>query len=567
MRKKRFHPLALLLCLLMLAGCAPKNVPEDPAAADFTYEAGENGIILTSYTGHAAELTIPQQIKGQNVVAIGESCFAGNIFLEKVQVSEGVTALGDYAFECCSVLKKVRLPASLLSIGDGAFSGCVSLYLLDVQDGVRSIGKGAFLECRSLVSFVASKALESVGSFAFADCTDLAKVDMKESALQAVPERMFYACRQLSTVLLPEGLGSIGQRAFCQNEKLAYLYVPDTVTEIGAYAFERCTGLQSFSFPCREVASYTFFCCSSLGYVNLPQTLTKIGSGAFRETGVVREDLEIPANCAVAEDAFAPLPGGNTDSDVSPEETAAPTLSDASAAVPVVHAAELEARAAEKGYRSVSREEFPAWSEAYLALNRENALLSEALNPYISKYKTGIGNYYIAMTAVACGVASEIEAAKVDFGDDFEEMYRMINHGLSTEMHRFRMEEDMLLYTGVYDFQLTNITGGSTVPTLDELKECIGKTFTDPCLTSTTTEAGVAFGFSDTLFVIYAPAAALNNVGTVCMDSYMGTVENEILLYSGATYEVLDAGVMESGTDENGAPATRTYLLLQLLCQ
>ena len=562
MKKKHFRPLALLLCLLLLAGCAPKNVTEDPAAADFTYEAGENGIVLTSYTGHAAELTIPQQIKGQNVVAIGESCFAGNIFLEKVQVPEGVTALGDYAFECCSVLKKVRLPSSLLTIGDGAFSGCVSLYLLDVQDEVRSIGKGAFLECRALVSFVAPKALESVGSFAFANCTDLAKADMKESALQAVPDRMFYACRQLSSVLLPEGLGSIGKRAFCQNEKLTYIYVPDTVTEIGSYAFERCTGLQSFYFPCREVAPFTFYCCDSLTYVDLPQTLTKIGSGAFREAGVAAAELEIPAGCTVAEDAFTPMPDDEVIDDTPQEEPEKPA-----AQIADITAAELAARAAEKGYRSVSREEFPAWSEAYLAFNKDNALLSDVLNPYISKYKTGIGDYYVPMTAVASGVASEIEAAKVEFGDDFEEMYRMINHGLSTEMHRFRMEEDMLLYTGVYDFQLTNITGGSTVPTPDELKKCIGKTFTDPCLTSTSTEAEVAFGFSNTVFVIYAPAAAMDDVGTVCMDSYMGTVENEILLYSGATYEILDVGVMENGVDENGDPDVRTYLLLQLLRQ
>lgn len=550
----------------------------DPDASDpalFSFEENQDGTLtLTGYTGSEVDVKIPSAINGKNVTAIGESCFAGNIFLEKVHVPEGVTVLGDYAFECCSVLKKVYLPDSLTAIGQGAFSGCCSLYLLDIQDNVTSIGAGAFLECTSLIFFVAPAALTNLGEFAFANCQNLVAVDLRTSSLEEVPARLFYDCINLSTIRLPESVASVGKRAFFHNDKLTYLYLPSSVQSVAAYAFERCGSLMNCDIPCSKVEPYTFFCCSSLSYVNFSEDLTEIGEGAFRNTSIVMEDLYIPEGAKVAADAFDhpeeivgdPLyeSGDWTGAENDTADTAA------EAQTPDITVEELEAKAREDGYLTVSADVFDAWAQDYLALNADNALLDGDLNPYITKYKGEIGYYYKAMTAVASGVEDEIEEAKVNFGDDFEAMYTMINHGLATEMSRFRVKDDMLLYTGVYEFQLQTAAGTDHVPTLDELKALVGTTFTDNCLTSTTTEAKVAFGFGDTLFVIYAPAENLNALGCVCMDSYMHTFENEILLCSGATYEVLDVGVMEGVLEDyDGTEHTecRNFVLLQLINQ
>lgn len=547
----------------------PVSEPEsasEPDESTFTYEENADGAVtLTGYTGAETVLTIPATLGGKKVTAIGESAFAGNIHLEKVYVPEGVTSLGDYAFECCSVLKKAYLPETLETIGSGAFSGCQALYLLDLQDNVTAIGKGAFLDCTSLVSFVAPKALTTLGEFAFADCSTLMSVEMRDSSLAAVPDRLFYACGALSTVRLPETVTSVGKRAFSGNESLRYLYLPEACESVGSYAFENCASLQNFDFPCDEVAPHTFTCCSALSYVSFPETLKAIGEGAFHNVPLKPEDLEISENANIAPLAFDPEEEPPYVEETLDESAENDIISLPEADITVD---EISAAAADEGYQLVKNEEFAAWAEEYLAFNADNALLDQDLNPYITKYKGEIGYYYQAMTAVASGNVEDIEAAKVDFGDDFEEMYRMIDHGLATEISRFRMENDMLLYTGVYDCQLMAAAGTDHVPTLDELKAKVGSTFTDPCLTSTTTEAEVAFGFSDTLFVIYAPAENLNALGAVCMDSYMHTPENEILLNSGATYEILGAGVLSdvlTDWDGNETTESRAYVMLKLI--
>ena len=66
----------------------------------------KNGVLYFEehrYTG-GSELTVPSEIAGQAVLALGEDCFAG-----------------------CSTLTTVYLPDTLATIGDGAFSGCTSL--------------------------------------------------------------------------------------------------------------------------------------------------------------------------------------------------------------------------------------------------------------------------------------------------------------------------------------------------------------------------------------------------------------------------------------------------------
>ena len=61
---------------------------------------------------------------------------------------------------------------------------------------------------------------------------------------------------------------------------------------------------------------------------------------------------------------------------------------------------------------------------------------------------------------------------------------------------------------------------------------------------SSTTIGNVACGFGDTLYIIYAPAEAVSELGAVSIDSFMGTNENEILFSVGARFRILDVGRM-----------------------
>lgn len=584
---------------------------ESENAADFEYAETAGGIVLTKYTGSEENLYIPSEIDGIQVTEIGESCFAGNITLKRVHVPEGVTALGDYAFECCSVLEKAYLPDSLLKIGNGAFSGCGYLTMADLQDNVEEIGNGAFLFCGKLISFTAPASLKKLGEFAFAGCTGMYMADLSKSQISEIAARSFYRNDRLTKVSLPETAAAIGMRAFSTCPKISDFYVPDAVGHIESYAFEGCESLSGINIPGGVVEAHAFDACYALSGIGFgcdqPITLLK---DAFALTNLKESEQYLPDNVTVEEGAFPEdeewTNGGeyiwdrdpedeeytwNEDSeegeytrDEDPEEgeyseeeytEEEPSEEETEEVIPVSDWDDIKSideiigNAKDAGFKVVTNDEFDAWADEYLDHNRSTALFDRDKNVYTDIYKRQIEGYYKAMTAAATKAESDMEAAYAKHGDDFVPMYEMVNHGLHTEMMRFRMQEDMLLLTGVYDSQLMFAAGTSEVPTMEELKARVGSTFSDPSLTSTTNDVEVAVGFSDTMFIIYAPAESINSVGAVCMDAYMRTPENETLIFSGAEYEILDVGYFsyQRTDDESEKEVTdyEKYVLVKLI--
>ena len=208
----------------------------------YTYApADTGGVILTGYTGHDQKLVIPDTVNGKAVTEIGDGCFSGNAWPQRVTVPEGVVRLGDYSFECCSLMQKIFLPDSLKTIGDGAFSGCGKLSRADLNEGITSIGDGAFLGCLDLKMIELPASLKSMGKYSFALCESLSIVDFNaenNKDLTEIPERAFHGCTKLQTLELPSGVTKIGKRAFFRCSDLSSLGGSVNLTEIGDYAFE-----------------------------------------------------------------------------------------------------------------------------------------------------------------------------------------------------------------------------------------------------------------------------------------------------------------------------------------
>ena len=219
--------------------------PSSPAVKiinGYTYTpSGTGGIRLTGYTGQEKKLVIPDTIDGKAVTEIGDGCFSGNAWPQRVTVPEGVIRLGDYSFEGCSLMQKIFLPDSLETIGNGAFSGCGSLTLADLNEGITSIGDGAFLACLDLRQITLPASLKSMGKYSFALCESLAIVDFRDEYsmnLTEIPERAFCGCSNLQELELPAGVTEIGKRAFFKCDELSSLRGRLDLTEIGDYAFE-----------------------------------------------------------------------------------------------------------------------------------------------------------------------------------------------------------------------------------------------------------------------------------------------------------------------------------------
>lgn len=92
---------------------------QESAAADFTYDTKYDGtLVLTGYTGNAADVVIPGEINGTKVTEVGP--WGGTSWttthkeaVKSVTVPEGVTSIGSSVFKDCPNLTTVDMPSTL----------------------------------------------------------------------------------------------------------------------------------------------------------------------------------------------------------------------------------------------------------------------------------------------------------------------------------------------------------------------------------------------------------------------------------------------------------------------
>ena len=89
--------------------------------------------------------------------------------------------------------------------------------------------------------------------------------------------------RNITSVVIPDGVTSIGNNAFQYCYNLTSVTIPDSVTSIGESAFSRCYNLTSVTIPdsVTSIGNNAFSGCSNLTSVTIPSSVTSIGGGAF----------------------------------------------------------------------------------------------------------------------------------------------------------------------------------------------------------------------------------------------------------------------------------------------
>ena len=183
--------------------------------------------------------------------------------------------------------------------------------------------------------------------------------------------------------------------------------------------------------------------------------------------------------------------------------------------------------------------------------------------PYISMY-TG-EDHYRQMTSALNGDTYKTQQSILYSGDDYKDMYLMMDHGLFAELSRGRMPGDVLLHSGITPERVSEIAGqeeiaqGSITDELrNEIIERIGTDFTELAVMSVTANIETAFSFSggeygsQTIVMIYGSRKALDQLGTICVDEFSTFSGEEEVLFNGKTIK----------TEER---QQRTYVKLQLL--
>ena len=276
----------LTACLSAAAAYADENdyvlpsdqeEPETFTSGDYVYSlldsadgSGEKAACIEHYTGSDAELKIPSELDGYEVVQLGDYAFVAAYTVTDVTIPASVLGLGTFTFaECTNVLRyNVEEGNPYFERRDGVLyaNGGTALMRYPVgthptelvfEEPVTSIGNAAFTCCKSLESVTFTDSIVYIGNSAFADCTTLTEIEIP-SSVTAIESFAFNNCASLAKVTLPDTITSIGAAAFT-NTALTEITIPSSCTEIGQQAFAG----------------------TNLTEVTIPKSVTSIGYSAF----------------------------------------------------------------------------------------------------------------------------------------------------------------------------------------------------------------------------------------------------------------------------------------------
>ena len=100
--------------------------------------------------------------------------------------------------------------------------------------------------------------------------------------ITSIEDMGVYNCDGLTSVIIGDGVKSIGKDAFAYIQALANLRLGNNLVSIGDNAFREC-GLTSITIPnsVTSIGNQAFYDCTGLTSVEIPNSVTSIGDGAF----------------------------------------------------------------------------------------------------------------------------------------------------------------------------------------------------------------------------------------------------------------------------------------------
>ena len=303
---------------------------------------GLNAIKSSAFQGcsRLREVTVPDSVK-----AIESGAFSGCSALTSVNLPDGLKAIKSSTFLNCLRLSDVAIPGSVKTIEYCAFDGCKGLKTLTFSDGVTEIGDYAFRGSESLTRVIIPSTVTSIGTEAFFNSlcpptvygekgsyvqTYADENDLYFEPIENYPALFSWSVddngvltisgntpmdnyfsepqartapwgKDVTAVVIKDGVKSIGNYAFYNCQKLKSITIPDSVTCIGNWAFEGCISLTTITLPdsiteigygafynsglkhltipdgVTEIFNFTFDRCPDLETVILPETVTCIG--------------------------------------------------------------------------------------------------------------------------------------------------------------------------------------------------------------------------------------------------------------------------------------------------
>lgn len=246
---------------------------------------------------------------------IGSNAFRNCVSLNSISLPQNLKTIHKNAFQSCILIESITIPNSVTTIESHAFEACTALHTIEFSNQLKEIGAGAFWNCSALTEANLPDSLEGLGESAFGECINLASIhyplclDHRNSEYDngyLYDGKIFYNCKKLRRIIVPEGVSFIPNGIFMQAnylrevelpttltqiqnnafrgcESIRSIIIPDGVTSIGSHAFQNCTALSSIEFPSslQSLGAEVFANCTALTIANLPDSVEGLGESAF----------------------------------------------------------------------------------------------------------------------------------------------------------------------------------------------------------------------------------------------------------------------------------------------
>ena len=168
------------------------------------------------------------------------------------------------------MIGEITIPASVRQIGSRVFNGCFALQQMQVEKD--NLHYDSRENCNAIVNTKSNTLI--------AGCRN----SRIPETVEQIGEYAFFNIRGLRSITIPDRTVRICHQAFDGCIDLEEISFGGGLTHIESFAFHRCEGLTDLDLPngLREIGMWAFAGCSNLTEpVRIPSSVTHIGPLAF----------------------------------------------------------------------------------------------------------------------------------------------------------------------------------------------------------------------------------------------------------------------------------------------
>jgi hypothetical protein len=244
--KAMFRLLYILVLLVLLLFALPAVVQ-----AQFIYTTNNGTITIMGYSGSSGTVTIPDRINNLLVTSIGSNAFMGNTNVSNVMIPNAVNSIGSLAFFGCNNLTNVTIGSSVSSIGLGAFQSCSNLITVYFTGNAPILpDSNVFSGDNSAIAYYLAGTM-GWGSTYGNELPTVVWEPFTYSTNNGTITITGYTGSG-SVVAIPNTINGVPVTTIDTNalesSSLASVLIPNSVTNIGDYAFYNCSSLMAIYF-------------------------------------------------------------------------------------------------------------------------------------------------------------------------------------------------------------------------------------------------------------------------------------------------------------------------------